>query len=1044
MKAPAIVLLWAAIAAAGQAMLLASSPPEDDAPEKPGDNLKKAQDALGNTDSGLKWLGRGAWMAKVVAGAAGLENVKEDFEKAKDALDEIQEPVSKLKEGVDQIKDIKDMSEGKDKAQNAANWFFDTLKLYRLDGQSDELDKMRRNIQDIPVGLVSDEVDDRFKVSADLVGKDPAEARARFGEYLEAMEANIDHLKGLQSNLEELQVRAEAARKVLDRLHHVTERAIEAGLFSEQMLGKYLEIEKLDLAYSYVASAAASKAAAAMAAAAKEQRRQDTLIGNFGVKFRDHPNKSDQMPVSKALNQFTAALASAAGDGKSGERLVVDDPGSKDPVGGVRILYEQQVLRKALLSLPPKESEKILTDLSARLGKEESAERQADAVRAAVRKLKLAYKAGRPLRRIDNPTAVSLKALVEKAEKYAGRWDQLPADLRHPGDLVRVHGFVLLPEQKDILLLGTTDAKAPPMELDDLIVAVRTVWKDHAVPACSLDPDPDDMAAGKAGPQKVRVLGVPRDSSFAKTMLDADYDMKRITFGAAPVEAPDYLTLKELIRRSPDPSAEQGSSRFWFVPVSPGPGEVLASPDGDLYLFSSDVQVLTEQVLFTREGTVGTGKVQRTREEAAASFTKHFAEIARQKTACRKLQTLFDLVLLTRLWQEKGLRSDLLDRLCALPYRIATVPDSYVGIKEDVINTPNASFWLVGGVEMRSAAGPRTWLVVEDDEMAAVRKKARGLRFADGPAATLDDVSFQAPIPSRNPRRETAALAVQAGLSSGDLKAALQAADQLVAADPWDDRSLILRALVNLRRGDYVQARGDAERARALDPGNPETAEAAAQVLFQCRWMEGDAEGALRETDAGLGQNPHSVNAEVARAEALTLLNKPDEARKALLKAVELDPTSALACARLALLELGENRIPDAKPWVAKARALDPNLPEVRIAAAEWELAVIRPDLAEKIAREVWEKEASGPTARLQALVILAKVSAAREKWDDVDNYVGRMDKLSAGSPEVLVAAAEIASTWGEPWRAKKYLEMAERLSPNHPLVRKLRAKMSD
>jgi hypothetical protein len=52
------------------------------------------------------------------------------------------------------------------------------------------------------------------------------------------------------------------------------------------------------------------------------------------------------------------------------------------------------------------------------------------------------------------------------------------------------------------------------------------------------------------------------------------------------------------------------------------------------------------------------------------------------------------------------------------------------------------------------------------------------------------------------------------------------------------------------------------------------------------------------------------------------------------------------------------------------------------------------------------------------------------------------MNRLSAGSPEVLVAAAEIASTWGEPKRAKQYLEMAERLSPNHPLVRKLRAKM--
>ena len=41
-------------------------------------------------------------------------------------------------------------------------------------------------------------------------------------------------------------------------------------------------------------------------------------------------------------------------------------------------------------------------------------------------------------------------------------------------------------------------------------------------------------------------------------------------------------------------------------------------------------------------------------------------------------------------------------------------------------------------------------------------------------------------------------------------------------------------------------------------------------------------------------------------------------------------------------------------------------------------------------------------------------MSAAREKWNDVDRYVGLMDRLSAGSPEVLVAAAEIAATVAE------------------------------
>ena len=70
------------------------------------------------------------------------------------------------------------------------------------------------------------------------------------------------------------------------------------------------------------------------------------------------------------------------------------------------------------------------------------------------------------------------------------------------------------------------------------------------------------------------------------------------------------------------------------------------------------------------------------------------------------------------------------------------------------------------------------------------------------------------------------------------------------------------------------------------------------------------------------------------------------------------------------------------------------------------------------------------------------RVSASREKWKDVDKYIGLMDQLGAGSPEVLVTAAEIAFTWGERKRAAMYLEKAEALSPRHPLLLKLRRRM--
>jgi tetratricopeptide (TPR) repeat protein len=750
----------------------------------------------------------------------------------------------------------------------------------------------------------------------------------------------------------------------------------------------------------------------------------------------------ERQPVLEMLDQ---QQPSANSDKPSNERLVMDeDLGTKEgqSVGGVRMYYDSIAVLQALRSKSAPETEKQLVKLAFRLEKEKDFEKRQALLEEFYRDTKVRLKADANLQTIDHLTAVSLKAVVEGAEKHKDHWDQLPAALRFPGKLTRIHGFVRVPDGQDILLLGTADQKAPPLELDDLIVAARSVWKERGVPTCSLDPDPDDMAAGRAGPQKVRLHGVPRDTGFAKTMLDADYEMKRIVFGTVATDVPGYLSLKELIRRSPDPAAETGSSRFWFYPVSPTGGEILAAPDGNIYLFSSGLQVLTEQVMFTREGTIRTGLVQQTREQAAESFTRHFAEIGEKKPVFRKLQTLTDLVLLASLWKEMRLRSDLLERVCALPCRSVATPDTYAGIKEDVVRTETLSFWLVGGVEMRVAAGPRSWLVLEDTEMSAVRKKVRALSFSDGPVQALDGLTLKVAVPSQAVRRHPAVQAVRADLKRGDLKAALKAADELVTAEPWDAEALVLRALVHLRRADYNRSRLDAANARAVDPDNPEIAAAVADIFFQCCWMEGNPDGALRAIEASLQQIPDRANAQVARAEVLTLLGKADEARKALLKAVQLNPTSALPCASLADLELSEGRTLAAKPWVQKALALDPNMPEVRIASAHWEMAIVRPDLSEKIARRVWEDEANGPTVRLQALAVLASVSAAREKWNDVERYIGLMEKLRAASPEVLVVAAEIAATWGERQRAVRYLAQAEKLSPRHPLVVKLRAKL--
>jgi hypothetical protein len=50
-------------------------------------------------------------------------------------------------------------------------------------------------------------------------------------------------------------------------------------------------------------------------------------------------------------------------------------------------------------------------------------------------------------------------------------------------------------------------------------------------------------------------------------------------------------------------------------------------------------------------------------EEAAMNFTRHYADIERRQVVFHKLQGLFDIVLLARIWQNMRLDSPLPDRL---------------------------------------------------------------------------------------------------------------------------------------------------------------------------------------------------------------------------------------------------------------------------------------------------------------------------------------------------------------------------------------------
>ncbi len=597
-------------------------------------------------------------------------------------------------------------------------------------------------------------------------------------------------------------------------------------------------------------------------------------------------------------------------------------------------------------------------------------------------------------------------------------------------------------------LLGARGGRgAPRIEIDDLVVGIRSVWRDGETPLVSLDPDLDDTS----GPQAVRIDGVAEDSGFALAMLEADYEMKKITAGIDPVRAKGYVTLREIVARDPEGF---DMSRFWLYPVQPGMGDIQVASDGRAVLFVAGVQVLSEQMMRAREGLVGTGKVLAAAEEAATSFTRHYAAIAEEYPIFRRLEGLFDVVLLARIWRGMDVRPKVLDRVCELPYRQVNVPASYEGVKvlvreivvrETDLEREVEQFFIQGGVQARVGAGRRSWLALDDAGLASLEERCVEASSGTGSVAVaLDDLVLTAVAPDAR-RRGTTVVGAEMALRrhwEGDLEGADRAIAETVRADPYDADALGIRALVRFFRGEYELARRDAARARRLDPDTPEVALLASFVLRECARREGNPDSALAAAEWALRTDPGNSRLRVCRGELLTMLDRTQDAKAEFEKAIELDPTFALAYARLAVLQIGEGWVATGKSLAKKAEALGSDFIQVKVALALAELACGKPTRAEKLAKGVLAEPACDPASGIAALFVLVGVAAARDDWSALEGYVALARELAPESPELLVMAAGMAYEAGDVDLAFRYLEEAERVAAGHPLVREAREEL--
>lgn len=225
-------------------------------------------------------------------------------------------------------------------------------------------------------------------------------------------------------------------------------------------------------------------------------------------------------------------------------------------------------------------------------------------------------------------------------------------------------------------VVGTVTGGAT-MRLVDLLVAMRSVeTARNGGISCSIEPTPegrrrlqtmlrrvklrpgDNPVALEAsmkeafGPQLIQLTGVPADSRYARTMVAADFEMKRVAMGLAPSPVAGLPSYLEMARNA---SHGGGQNPRWWMACD---YEAMAKSDDGLAwkLSGGRVKTMTEQDLVSSDGTVaGAGKTDKLAQAWADKMTAQYDEIAKQVPVFADLKNVMDLTVVATLIVQEGL-----------------------------------------------------------------------------------------------------------------------------------------------------------------------------------------------------------------------------------------------------------------------------------------------------------------------------------------------------------------------------------------------------
>jgi hypothetical protein len=286
--------------------------------------------------------------------------------------------------------------------------------------------------------------------------------------------------------------------------------------------------------------------------------------------------------------------------------------------------------------------------------------------------------------------AVSLKQIEAAIAKARADNKRVPEDVVYLAGLQRIRYVFVYPERKDIVLVGPAEGwrmdalgnvvglttNRPVLMLDDLMVALRSGEASRVgAITCSIDPTPEGLERLQSlanqlesigdrdetlaaiedalGPQVISVTGVPTSSHFARTMVAADFRMKRLAmnFEPAPVKGmPSYLSMVSSSGRG----MQNMMPRWWLAPNY----EPLAKTEDALAweLRGQGVKCLTEEDFVGASGQKQrTGQASGAAVKWAKTMTDKFDELAEHDSSFGQLRNIMDLAVIGALVEKEQL-----------------------------------------------------------------------------------------------------------------------------------------------------------------------------------------------------------------------------------------------------------------------------------------------------------------------------------------------------------------------------------------------------